>query len=80
MLLLPHTNAEAATVLAERLRDQVSADPIMLDSRELTITISVGGAAAEGPGEHQLLALADQELYAAKDHGRNRVRVVRSEG
>jgi two-component system cell cycle response regulator len=80
LLVLPHTGADAARVLAERLRRAVSASPVAVERGSLTITISVGGAAAEEPGDHQLLQLADHELYAAKDDGRDRIRVALSPG
>jgi two-component system cell cycle response regulator len=80
LLLLPYTDAAAAHVLADRLREAVSATPIVVEQSALTVTISVGGAAAEDPGDHDLLALADRELYAAKDAGRDRVRITRSPG
>jgi two-component system cell cycle response regulator len=80
LLVLPHTGTDAARVLAERLRAAVSATPIVVERGSLTVTISVGGAAAEETGHHELLQLADHELYAAKDDGRDRVRVTRSPG
>jgi two-component system cell cycle response regulator len=80
LLVLPHTGTEAARVLAERLRLAVSATPVTVGSASLTVTISVGGAAAEEPGEHELLQLADHELYAAKADGRDRVCITRSAG
>ncbi len=78
LVLLPHTNADAAAVLAERLRAEVSTTPITAETGTLTVTISIGGASAERPGDHDLLQLADHELYAAKDDGRDCVRIIRS--
>jgi diguanylate cyclase (GGDEF)-like protein len=80
LVLLPHTGADAAAVLATRLRDVVSGTPFTSGDAAMMVTISIGGAAAEAPGEHDLLPLADQELYAAKNAGRDRVRIVRSAG
>jgi two-component system cell cycle response regulator len=80
LILLPHTGADSARTLADRLRQAVSATPVVVERGSLTITISVGGAAAESDGDHELLQLADHELYAAKDDGRDRVRVALSPG
>ena len=80
LLLLPFTGVDAARVLAERLRSAVSASPVVTTAGSIEVTISVGGAAAEAPGDHDLLALADAQLYVAKDAGRDRVIIVRSEG
>ena len=78
VLLPPHLRA-AASVLGDRLRAVVSgdADPHARAARS-AVTISVGGAAAERAGEHDLLRLADEQLYAAKDAGRDRVLVAAS--
>ena len=80
LLVLPWTGVDAAQVLAERLRAAVSRAPVVTAAGDVPVTISVGGAAAEGPGDHDLLLLADQQLYAAKDAGRDRVCIARSEG
>jgi two-component system cell cycle response regulator len=80
LILMPHSGAEAASVLAERLRSVMSGTPVESERGAQTVTISIGGAAAEVPGQHDLLVLADQQLYAAKSEGRDRVRIARSEG
>jgi diguanylate cyclase (GGDEF)-like protein len=80
LLLLPHTTAAAAQVLGNRLRGSTSETPIDSLVGKVTVTLSIGGAAAEEPGDHDLLQLADQQLYAAKDAGRDRVLVTRSAG
>ena len=80
LLVLPHTGPEAARVLAERLRATVAALEVEVGGRPVPVTVSVGGAGAVGPAEGDLLILADGQLYAAKDAGRDRVRVVPARG
>jgi two-component system cell cycle response regulator len=68
---------------AERLRTQVERCSIMCKQERVPVTISIGlahnhaGAALSKP--EQLLAAADQALYAAKANGRNRVELARSQ-
>jgi diguanylate cyclase (GGDEF)-like protein len=67
---------EAATELSERLRAAVEAHPFKFESTSLPVTISVGVARAPGPGlaaSGDLVARADEAMYAAKRSGRNRV-------
>jgi diguanylate cyclase (GGDEF)-like protein len=78
LLLLPHTTATQAAFLAERLRSVVAASPVVTSAGPLSVSISIGGAAAEEQGHHDLLLTADRQLYDAKDAGRNRVHIVRS--
>jgi diguanylate cyclase (GGDEF)-like protein len=67
--------AEAAAT-AERLRERVLAEPVRTDAGPIAVTLSLGVAAA-GPGHDLdgLLLRADHALYAAKEAGRNRVRL-----
>jgi diguanylate cyclase (GGDEF)-like protein len=78
-VLLPETTVENAKIIAERLRDRVSsADPGMLDSRQLPkVTISLGIAGRQ-PGYllDMMIAAADVALYHAKRNGKNRVEVA----
>jgi len=68
-ILLSHTSAAGARILAERVRQLVGADPL----EGLAITVSLG-VATRLPGEsaEALMARADEALYAAKRAGRNR--------
>ncbi len=66
----------AATELSERLRAAVEAHPFQFASTGLPVTISVGVARAPAPGmasSGDLVARADEAMYAAKRSGRNRV-------
>ncbi|HJT35473.1 MAG TPA: GGDEF domain-containing protein, partial [Pirellulales bacterium] len=72
-VILPGTKLREATKVAERVRAMVAAQRFELDGRPLEITISAGVAPAM-PGDEMidLIERADEALYAAKEHGRNR--------
>jgi len=66
-------------VLAERVRASVQAHPFAHEGTALSVTISVGISYAPGLGIStavDLVARADEALYAAKRAGRNRVCVA----
>lgn len=81
VLLLPHTDADHAVSLAERIRAEMAAHPVLTDPEEggvqLTVSIGVAGRNAPPFEEQDLLLKADEALYAAKRSGRNRVAVAR---
>ena len=72
LVLLPETTLKAATVVAERIRADVSAAHEKLPD----YTISIGIASSEEDSAHDtvdtLIARADQSMYRAKALGRNR--------
>lgn len=75
-VILPETDLEAATHIAERLRAAVEAYQFDVDAGvPLRITASIGVASfprhADNP--QALVAAADSALYAAKQRGRNRI-------
>ncbi len=75
-IILPETPSEGALRVAERLRDQVEDSPIMIPSgKVLNLTVSIGVAIfpADAKSEDDIIAAADQAMYAAKQAGRNRV-------
>lgn len=74
-LLLEYTEGPEALELAEGIRRQVEALEVMWEGERLPLTISLGIAIfpdlhAKTPED--LVELADEALYEAKDHGRNR--------
>ncbi|WP_339913211.1 PleD family two-component system response regulator [uncultured Brevundimonas sp.] len=77
VVIMPGTNLEDAVRIADRIRRDVAATPfpIMSGAEHLTITISIGVAVTEGGSDspEALLKRADEGVYEAKAHGRNKV-------
>lgn len=73
--LLVQADGASACGAAERLREAVAGAPVVAQGRSLAITISLGVAVLPDQGSTgaDLMAAADQALYAAKRAGRNRV-------
>ena len=71
LIVLPGADLPGGVVVAERLRAATE----QRRPGGLPITVSIGVAVAHGPDIDcaDLLARADEALYDAKDHGRNRV-------
>lgn len=76
-VILPNCRFDTGRLIAERIREQVEQTPLVIpDGTTIHLTTSIGGThispwrklAAE-----EVLAKADQELYRAKELGRNRV-------
>ena len=84
LVLLPEVDEEEAISVAERIRKSVEADafpnPASLVSRRVTLSIGVAVQRADEtiPAE-ELQRQADAALYLAKQTGRNRVLLHRSE-
>jgi eukaryotic-like serine/threonine-protein kinase len=73
-VLLPDTDRDGASILAERLRAAVGDRPIETDAGPLTVTVSIGVAGLDAAiSVPDLLGRADKALYQAKDGGRTRV-------
>jgi diguanylate cyclase (GGDEF)-like protein len=74
VMLLPETDAPTALQIAERIRQSVAEQSLVIGEHRLTVTISLGVTTTDGQPLNlaALLHQADQALYAAKRAGRNR--------
>ncbi len=78
VIVLPDANKDEAVQQAERLRQLISDTAIAWGDQKITITSSIGCASYPQNGDtaERVVSSADIALYAAKDHGRNRVIVA----
>lgn len=73
LLVMPGVGPRDTTIVLERLRRAVAEVPFVVQGQEVTVTVSIGGAVCQGETMDELLSLADDALYAAKEQGRNKV-------
>ncbi|MFN3975779.1 MAG: GGDEF domain-containing protein [Aquificaceae bacterium] len=77
VLLMPNTNVQQGKVVAERIRQQFQNSVVVHRGVEISTTLS-GGLASFVPGVEEiddLIRMADEALYKAKELGRNRIEV-----
>ncbi|MCS7014959.1 MAG: diguanylate cyclase [Gemmatales bacterium] len=76
LIVCPRTNLQGAATLAERIRHLAEQKVWGTDKTQMRVTLSVGVATRSEKARvpEDLIRLADQALYAAKQAGRNRVR------
>jgi diguanylate cyclase (GGDEF)-like protein len=81
VVVMPGADLTRARAIAESLRAAIAATPVRGPGFECLVTVSIGIASANASirGCEQLLGLADQGLYMAKNGGRNQVRSVQDE-
>ncbi|PKL46223.1 MAG: hypothetical protein CVV42_17215 [Candidatus Riflebacteria bacterium HGW-Riflebacteria-2] len=75
VVVLPHTEAPGAEIVAQRIRSQVENLALKANDQAVKITISGGIACfpTHADDGETLLKKADEALYAAKEQGRNRI-------
>jgi len=79
VVMMPETTEDWATIIGNRLREEVKDQPFEIGNGEdpITITVSIGVATSEDTTTPQvLLERADKALYSAKEGGRNQVVVA----
>ncbi len=75
LVVVPAVDGPGAMALAERIRRIVESQPVRMPSGEVNVTVSLGVAVSADPKRtdaRDLLRLADEALYRAKNGGRNR--------
>ncbi len=78
VVVLPQTDKQGACIMAERLRRAVEAHTYNTDKGPLKVTISLGVATfpVDSEDKAELIRLADEALYRAKEGGRNQVQAA----
>ncbi|WP_328248059.1 GGDEF domain-containing protein [Priestia megaterium] len=79
LALKGYTLSEGET-LADQIRRHVETQPLLINEETISVTLSLGVAQAEKQENEtldELLNKADIALYAAKQHGRNQVRIYK---
>lgn len=73
IIILPQTDLENACIASERLRQAVEATTFSYDENMIHITISLGVTTyRSGKNTQSLVKIADDNLYKAKNGGKNR--------
>jgi len=80
LICLPNADMKQCARVLERLRRVIEASPVSIkDGTLLSVTASIGAAPmTKSRTVEQIIEKADKALYAAKEGGRNRVRVWRN--
>jgi diguanylate cyclase (GGDEF)-like protein len=75
IVLLPETTAERAIEVAQRIRQTVSASPLLFEGKRIETSVSIGLACypEDGRSIDAIQARADRAMYLAKEQGRNQV-------
>ena len=79
VVMMPETTQDWATIIGDRLREEVGDQPFEIGNGEepISITVSIGVATSDEAVTPQvLLEQADKALYQAKEGGRNQVVVA----
>ena len=79
IIILPHTPAATALTVAQRLRETVAAHPFpgreRMSHGQITVSVGLATFPQDAADKNSLIAAADKALYAAKNAGRNKVRI-----
>jgi two-component system cell cycle response regulator len=73
LIVMPGVGPRDTEIVLERLRKAVAEKPVPAQGEEVPVTVSIGGAVCQGETMDELLNLADDALYRAKEQGRDRI-------
>jgi diguanylate cyclase (GGDEF)-like protein len=79
MLILFHHDEKDVLQMVERIRTNVEREAHTTDGKTFHVTLSAGICSNQHPGvqtKDDLIQKADEALYLAKEHGRNRIEVA----
>ncbi len=72
VVILPETNLDGAILVAERVRTSIEATDVGVVG-QVTASVGIANYPANAASKEDLIRVADQALYVAKDGGRNQV-------
>ncbi len=80
LVILPQTNSENSLAVAERIRENIESykfevHPSKNKISQVTVSIGLCAFPDHGKTSEDLIAFADESLYAAKKEGKNRVTI-----
>jgi diguanylate cyclase (GGDEF)-like protein/PAS domain S-box-containing protein len=78
-VILPETNIQAASDVANRLLEHIAETPVATSKGVVQCTASLGVAQLSSKDNtiDDLLCRADEALFLAKEHGRNRIEIAK---
>ncbi|MBX9754623.1 MAG: diguanylate cyclase [Pseudomonadaceae bacterium] len=76
MAVLPDCNGEQAVTILDEIRQQFSSIRFADEQSEFHVSLSAGVASNHQRTANALMEMADRGLYAAKNNGRNQVRLA----
>lgn len=80
LTLLPETDLEGATIVAERFRRKIESMTVQYADYSINVTVTLGVARFDHKlGADRSIQLADKALYQGKENGRNQVVVWKPE-
>ncbi|MEW6145556.1 MAG: diguanylate cyclase [Thermodesulfobacteriota bacterium] len=74
-VILPNTNKTGSITVAEKIRSRLKRVSLKSDSRDITVSFSIGIATYPqcANGKELLIEKADRALYESKNHGKNKI-------
>lgn len=73
-ILVVNMAGECICDIFNAVRENIAQTPIDLGGEEIRITVSIGVCAEAKESLEEMITIADERLYAAKENGRNQVR------